>query len=106
LGENAGVNAVLVHELGDLSLAIPVTSQTGFRWTDCHMMITERCGEKGLGTPMRDTELGEVVVFGWLRDGDRTAFTAQRRRGREDEKHENEPPEKHQFAVLTTAGAR
>jgi hypothetical protein len=55
---------------------------------------------------MRDAELGEVVVFGWLRDGDRTAFTAQRRRDREDEKHENEPPDKHQFAVLTTAGAR
>lgn len=69
-------------------------------------MITERCGEKGLGTLMRDAELGEVVVFEWLRDGDRIALTAERRRDRTDEKHENEPPEKHQFAALVAAGVR
>ena len=52
---------------------------------------------------MRDAELDEVVLFGWLRDGDRTAFTADRRRNdRADEKHENEPAEKHQLA---TSGA-
>jgi hypothetical protein len=67
-------------------------------------MITERCGEKGLGSRMQESERDEVIVVGWVRGEDRDAAGA-RRRERTNDKHRGKPTNKHASGVRPNAAA-